>query len=263
MQPSTRPIGALLRQWRETRRMSQLALALDASISTKHLSFVESGRAAPSREMVLTLADALAIPLRGRNALLLAAGFAPVYSQHAFDAPELASARRAVELVLAGLEPYPAIAVDRHWHLVAANRAFAPLVAGIAPALLAPPANVLRASLHPDGLAPRIVNLAEWRAHVLLRLHQQIEVSADPVLTALYAELGGGPGAPARDHADPVATLRLRDGDAVLSLLSTTTVFGTPIDVTLSELAIESFLPADAATAGALQRRANAPVRAQ
>jgi hypothetical protein len=204
--------------------------------------------------MVLTLAEALAIPLRGRNALLLAAGFAPMYSQHSLDSPELAHARTAIDLVLAGHEPYPAIAVDRHWHLVAANRAFAPLVAGIPAELMAPPVNVLRLSLHPDGLAPRIVNLGEWRAHVLQRLQQQIDASGDPVLIALHEELGGGQ--PARAHAELVATLRLRAGDEVLSFITTTTMFGTPIDVTLAELAIESFFPADPETAAALRREA-------
>jgi transcriptional regulator with XRE-family HTH domain len=247
------PVGELLRQWRERRRMSQLALAVNANISTKHISFLESGRASPSRDMVATLADALAIPLRGRNALLLAAGFAPMYSQHAYDAPELAAARRAVDLVLAGHEPYPAIAVDRHWQLVAANRAFAPLLDGISPALREPPINVLRVSLSPDGLANRIVNLPEWRGHVLHRLHQQIEASGDPVLAALYEELGGGPRTQHRDQPELYTTLRLRSGDRELVFLSTTTIFGTPVDVTLAELAIESFFPADAATAAALR----------
>lgn len=233
--------------------MSQLALALDANISAKHVSFLESGRAAPSRDMVLTLADALAVPLRARNTLLLAAGFAPAYSELGIDAPELAAARRAVDLVLAGHEPYPAIAIDRHWKLVAANQAFAPLVAGIPPALLAPPVNVLRLSLHPEGLGPRILNLTEWRAHVFHRLQQQIDASGDPVLIALYDELGGDG---KRAHHEPAAlcaTLRLRIGDRELAFLSTTTIFGSPVDVTLSELAIESFFPADRATADALR----------
>ncbi len=245
-------VGPLLRQWRERRKLSQLALALDANISAKHVSFLESGRAAPSRDMVATLAEALALPLRARNALLLAAGFAPVYPELALDAPELAAARRAVDLVLAGHEPYPAIAVDRHWQLVAANRTFAPLLDGIDPALRAPPVNVLRLSLHPDGLAPRIVNLAEWRGHVLHRLQQQIDASGDPVLAALYDELGGGPRLGPREP-ELLVTLRLRAGDRVLTFLTTTTIFGTPVDVTMSELAIESFFPADAATAAALR----------
>ena len=233
--------------------MSQLALALDANISAKHVSFLESGRAAPSRDMVLALAEALAVPLRARNTLLLAAGFAPAYSELGLDAPELAAARRAVDLVLAGHEPYPAIAIDRHWQMVAANRAFAPLIAGIPPALLKPPVNVLRLSLHPDGLAPRIINFPEWRAHAFHRLQQQVDASGDPLLAALYDELGGDT---KRAHPEPtplLATLRMRVGDRELAFLSTTTIFGSPVDVTLSELAIESFFPADAATAEALR----------
>jgi transcriptional regulator with XRE-family HTH domain len=249
---STHSVGTLLRQWREHRKLSQLALALDANVSTKHVSFIESGRSVPSRDMVVALSEVLDVPLRGRNALLLAAGYAPMYSQHSLDAPELAAARRAVDLLLAGHEPYPAIAIDRHWNLVTANRAFAPIVSGIAPALLAPPVNVLRLGLHAEGLAPRIVNLAEWRAHVLHRLRDQIDASADPVLVALHAELGGSLSTPARP-ADLVATLRLRAGDGVLSFISTTTILGSPLDVTLSELAIESFFPADAETAAALR----------
>lgn len=193
---------------------------------------------------------------RDRNALLLAAGYAPIFPQRSLDDPALAGARRAVELVLRGHEPSPAIAVDRHWTLVAANGAFAPLVAGVDAALLAPPANVLRVSLHPAGLAGRIVNLAEWRAHVFSRLRQQIAASGDGTLVRLLEELRGypGPTATGSDHGDVAAMLRLRAGDEVLSFISTTTIFGTPVDVTLSELAIESFFPADAATAAALRR---------
>lgn len=255
MQLPAQPIGPLLRQWRERRRMSQLALALDANISAKHVSFLESGRAAPSRDMVLALAEALAVPLRARNTLLLAAGFAPAYSELGLDAPELAAARRAIDLLLAGHEPYPAIAIDRHWQLVAANRAFAPLIAGLPPALLAPPVNVLRLSVHPEGLAPRILNFPEWRAHAFHRLQQQIDASGDPVLAALHDELGGAP-ADGRRAPEPtalLATLRMRVGDRELAFLSTTTIFGSPVDVTLSEIAIESFFPADVATAEALR----------
>lgn len=241
--------------------MSQLALALGANISTKHISFLESGRATPSRDMVLTLAEALDIPLRARNALLLAAGFAPLYSQFSLDAPELAPARRAVDLLLTGHEPYPAIAIDRHWNMVAANRAFAPLIEGLAPALLAPPVNVMRLSMHPDGLAPRIVNFPEWRAHAMHRLQQQIEASGDPVLAALYDEMGGEHRPIQRDQPELYATFRMRVRGRELAFLSTTTIFGTPIDVTLSELAIESFFPADAATAAALRELAEAERR--
>jgi hypothetical protein len=204
--------------------------------------------------MVMTLAEALSLPLRARNALLLAAGFAPVFTQYDLDAPELAQTRRAVELVLAGHEPYPALAVDRHWTLVAANKAFAPLLEGITPGLLAAPVNVLRMSLHPEGLAPKIVNLPEWRKHVLHRLQQQIDASGDPVLEELYRELGGGPRVVGEQPPALYVTLKVRLGDREFAFLSTTTIFGTPVDVTSSELAIESFFPADEATANALRR---------
>lgn len=256
---ATPSFGALLRQWRERRKLSQLALALDANVSTKHVSFVESGRTTPSREMVLTLADVLALPLRAQNALLLSAGYAPIYPLHAIDDPALSVARRAVDLVLKGHEPYPAIAIDRHWNLVAANRAFDFFSTGLPELLLAPPTNVLRASLHPEGLAARIENLTEWRAHALRHLHHQVEASGDPVLAALYEELGGAMTAPSpNEHSVLVAQLRVREpsGRGVLSFISTTTMFGTPIDVTMSELAIESFFPADDATAAALHQRA-------
>jgi transcriptional regulator with XRE-family HTH domain len=263
------PVGTLLRAWRQRRRLSQLALACDADISQRHLSFVESGRAAPSRDMIPHLAEQLDIPLRDRNALLIAAGFAPVYRERSLGDPALQAARDAVDLVLKGHEPYPALAVDRHWTLVAANRAVAPLLAGADPALLQPPVNVLRLSLHPAGLAPRIVNLAEWRAHVLTRLHRQVEVSADRVLADLLSELRDYPlreGAPEADArkgnaaaagAGVIVPLQLTSESGVLSFVSTTTVFGTPVDITLSELAIESFFPADAATAGVMRRLAD------
>ena len=260
MNGTTRPVGELLREWRQRRRMSQMDLALDANISTRHLSFLETGRSTPSREMILRLAEQLDIPLRERNALLHAAGFAPVYPQRPLADPALAPARAAVELVLKGHEPYPALAVDRHWTLVAANGAVAPLLAGVAPGLLEPPVNVLRLSLHPDGLAPRIANLAQWRAHLLARLRQQIDATADAKLAELLSELKGyevpdgeEPGA-AQDFAGVVVPLRLRAGEDILNLFSTTTIFGTPIDITLSELALETFFPADAETAAALRK---------
>lgn len=248
--------GDLLRDWRKRRRLSQLDLATEADISQRHLSFVESGRAKPSRDMVLHLAEQLDIPLRERNFLLVAAGYAPVFPERALEDPAMRAARDAVERVLAGHEPHPAIAVDRHWTLLSANRAFAPLLEGIDGALLAPPVNVLRLSLHPKGAAPRIANLAEWRAHILARLRRQAEVSADPVLRALLDELRAYP-APAA--ARPVDTdgiavpLRLATPDGTLSFLSTTMVFGTPVDITLSELTIEAFFPADAETAAAMR----------
>jgi transcriptional regulator with XRE-family HTH domain len=256
------PVGVQLRTWRQRRRMSQLDLACEAEISTRHLSYVETGRAAPSREMLLRLAERLEVPLRERNQLLLAAGFAPMFKERRLDDPDLQAARAAVEQVLRAHEPYPALAVDRHWHLLMANAAVAPLLEGVAPALLQPPVNVLRLSLHPQGVAPRILNLPQWRAHLLARLHAQVAASGDATLAALMRELADYP-VPAATGAEPEATadsagiavpmrLALPDGRQ-LSFLSTTTVFGTPVDVTLSELAIEAFLPADAATAQALR----------
>src|SRR6201991_5095389 len=186
---SSRTVGDLLREWRQRRRMSQLLLAAEAEISTRHLSFVESGRALPSREMLMHLAERLEVPLRARNALLVAAGYAPLFRERPLSDPQLNAAREAVEMVLKGHEPYPALAIDRHWTLVAANRALAPLLTGASPELLKPPVNALRLSLHPDGLAPRIVNLAEWREHILSRLARQIALTADPGLSELRTEL--------------------------------------------------------------------------
>jgi len=260
MHPATRPVGELLREWRQRRRRSQMDLALDAEVSTRHLSFVETGRARPSREMVLLLAEMLEVPLRERNALLQAAGFAPVYPQHSLADPELAAARGAVEMILAAHDPYPALAVDRHWNLVAANAATTRLLGGVvAPHLLAPPANVLRASLHPEGLAPHIANLPVWRGHILARLRQQVAATADATLMELAAELAGYPGG--SEHPGPgesglVVPLLLRMGETMLSLFGTVTVFGTPMDITLAELAVEQFYPADAGTAAALRRLA-------
>ena len=266
--PAARPapsVGALLRGWRRRRGYSQLALALDAGTSARHLSFVETGRAKPSRDMLARLAERLEIPPRERNALLLAAGFAPEHRERPLDDPALRQVREAVALMLASLEPCPALAVDRHWTVLAANRGVALLLAGVAPELAAPPLNALRVSLHPRGLAPRIANLPEWRAHVLSRLRRDVELTADPTLAALLEELRGyGEGADeaASREADDgaavpaVVPLRLRAGDGVLSFISTTTVFGTAVDVTAAELAIESFLPADEATARALRHLA-------
>jgi transcriptional regulator with XRE-family HTH domain len=254
----TQPVGSLLRKWRERRRLSQLDLACEAEISTRHLSFLETGRSLPSREMVLRLAEYLEVPLRERNALLVAAGYAPAFPERPLDDPALQSARKAVDLVLAGHEPYPALAIDRHWTLVASNNAVPSLLAGVDPSLLRPPVNALRLSLHPAGLAPRIANLAEWRSHLLARLRRQIEVTADPVLEKLLNELCGYPGegvenGGAGEYAGVAVPFQLVTGQGVLSFISTTTIFGTPVDVTLSELALESFFPADAATARALR----------
>lgn len=256
-------VGERLREWRQRRHLSQLDLASEADISARHLSFLETGRSRPSRDMVLHLAERLEVPLRERNQLLVAAGYAPVFPERKLDDPALHAARQAVDLVLAGHEPYPALAVDRHWQLLAHNRAVPPLLAGIDAALLEPPVNVLRLSLHPNGLAPRIANWAEWRAHLLARLRHQTDLSADPVLTDLLRELRGYP-APAGVVAGPppavpdtgamVVPLRLTTVAGTLSFISTTTVFGTPVDITLSELALETFFPADPATADALRR---------
>lgn len=265
--PDAGSVGELLRGWRMRRRRSQLALALDADVSARHLSFLETGRARPSREMLHRLAECLEIPHRERNTLLVAAGYAPEHRARGLDDAALREVRAAVDLMLAGLDPCPALAVDRHWTLLAANPAAGRLLAGVAPELAAPPVNVLRASLHPDGLAPRIANLAEWRGHLLERLRREVENTADPVLAALLEELRGYPAprgaalrAPAaRDGGAevPVAIpLRLRTDDGLLSFLSTTTVFGTAVDVTAAELVIESLLPADTHTAEALRRLA-------
>jgi len=269
MLSTARPIGDLLREWRQRRRMSQLDLACEADISTKHLSFLETGRSQPSRDMLLHLAERLEIPLRERNLLLVAAGYAPVFPERPLADPALDAARKAMELVLAGHEPYPALAVDRHWTLVAANAAVAPLLAGVDPALTRPPVNVLRLSLHPQGLAPRIVNLREWRAHLLARLHHQVDITADRVLVELMNELAAypapraTPGAGAKsDYAGVVVPFQLATERGVLSFFSTTTVFGTPVDITLSELALECFYPADAATAESLRRIAKPGPRA-
>src|ERR1700694_6065278 len=199
---SAQTIGAHLRDWRQRRRLSQLDLALEAEISTKHLSFLETGRSQPSRDMVLRPAEPLEVPLRERNVLLVSAGYAPVFPQRPLADPALEAARRAVDLVLKGHEPYPALAVDRHWTLLARNAAVPPLLAGADAALLAPPVNVLRLSLHPQGLAPRIENLGEWRAHILARLHQQIDATADAVPVKLMDELAAyAVGAAARHKA--------------------------------------------------------------
>lgn len=258
MPPGARsPFGEHLRHWRQHRRLSQQGLALEAEISTRHLSYVETGRAQPSREMVLRLAERLSVPLRERNALLVAAGFAPMYQARPLDHPDLAAARQAVELVLKGHEPSPALAVDRHWNLVAANAVVPLLLDGVAPWLLEPPVNVLRLSLHPEGLGPRLANSAQWRAHLLHRLQQQIAATADSELQALHDEIAAYPFAEDKDSPlpSPIAVpFELHTHLGTLSFISTITIFGTPVDVTLQELAVESFFPANAETQQALQR---------
>lgn len=256
-------VGEHLRDWRMRRRMSQLDLAAEAEISTRHLSFVETGRSRPSRDMLLRLADGLEMPLRERNRLLLAGGFAPLHPERDLSDPDMAPARAAIDRLLAAHSPFPALAIDRRWNLVAANDAVAPLLAGAAGALLAPPVNVLRLSLHPDGLAPRILNLGEWRAHILHRLAHQQRASADPGLAALAEELAAYPGRAAASPprlAGPLdgllVPLRLATPAGALSLISTTTVFGTAQDVTLAEIALETFFPADSESEALLRRLA-------
>ena len=258
----------LLRQWRGRRRLSQLALAAEAGLSQRHLSFLECGKAQPSREMVSRLADQLALPLRERNAMLVAAGFSPEAGERGADHPDLAAAMQVVGRILDGHAPHPALAVDRNRNLVCANAPALALLDGIAPHLLEPPVNVLKVSLHPDGLAPRIRNYREWRAHLLERLGRQADMSGDAEIAALVEELGAYPvprsakpqPVAGRDrHAGIAVPLELLAGETVLSFLSTTTVFGTALDIFLSELTIECFFPADAATAAAMAAPAASP----
>jgi transcriptional regulator with XRE-family HTH domain len=251
--------GALLREWRQRRNLSQLEVALRSAVSARHLIFIETGRARPSREMVLHLAERLEVPLRERNHLLLAAGFAPVFGERSLDEDEMAPVRAALERFLSAHEPYPAVVFDRHWNIVAGNRAVAYVTRGVAPELLAPPANVLRIALHPDGMAARISNLPEWSKYLLGRLRREIEVTRDPELESLYDELVAYPGIAAeRDRANPpppndvLLTHELLLEDTQLALFSTITSFGTARDVTLAELTIEAFYPANAHTAEAL-----------
>jgi len=252
-------VGDLIKDWRTRRRLSQLDLALEAGISQRHLSFVESGRSAPSRDMVEMLCQHLDLPLRERNVVLLSAGYAPAYSERKLSDPSMAAARAAVERVLKGHEPNPALAVDRWWNLQMANAAVTPMLALVQDkSLLEGTPNVLRLSLHPGGLAKNIVNLGQWKAHALWRLGQQISATHDPKLIALEEELLGYPAPPAprreRTEADAIAlNFELRVGDNVLSFITTTTIFGTPADVTLSELAVEAFFPANAQTAAMVQ----------
>jgi transcriptional regulator with XRE-family HTH domain len=252
------PLGGLLRDWRQRRRLSQLDLALEAGVSARHLSFLETGRSKPSREMVLHLSEQLEVPLRDRNQLLLAAGFAPAYGEQPLDAPAMAPVRDALDRILKGHEPYPAVVVDRAWDLAAANASIGVFTALAGPHLLEPPANALRITLHPQGMAPHILNLPEWRAHLLDRLRRQIAVTSDDRLAALYAELSEYPGGEAElsAHEPGIAVpLRIRVDGADLAFLSTIATFGTAVDITLAELSIEAFFPADEVTARSLLRR--------
>ena len=254
--------GDQLREWRQRRRLSQLDLAVEAELSTRHLSFVETGRAKPSRDMVMRLAEALDLPLRNRNALLIAAGYAPSFPERPIDDAAQTEARRLVQRILDAHMPFPALAVDRHWQLVMHNQAVGALMAGAAPHLLAPPVNVLRLSLHPEGLAPQIANLADWKRHILERLRHQFSESGDPMLDELIEELRSYPApaskTPAAISGASIAVPLILDSPVgQLSFISTTTVFGTPVEVTLSEIAIESFFPADDETAERLRMLAH------
>ncbi len=250
----------MLRSWRQRRRVSQLDLAIEADVSSRHVSFLETGRARPSREMVMRLAEELEVPLRHRNRLLVSAGFAPVFPEREVRAPELELVRQALDKILAGHEPYPALVVDAGWDLVAANAAAGMFMAGVPEELLAEPVNVMRLSLHPDAMGGRLVNLPEVRAHLLHRLRRQAEVSGSGRLAELHDELAAYtyPGVDlnvmhAPGPADILMPLRIRDGDRVLSMFTTIATFGTPVDVTVSELAIETFWPNDEETAAAFR----------
>jgi transcriptional regulator with XRE-family HTH domain len=252
---TTAPLGTLLKDWRRRRRLSQLDLALEAGVSARHLSFLETGRAKPSREMVLHLSEQLEVPLRDRNRLLLAAGFAPAFEERPIDAPEMAPVREALDHVLTGHDPYPAVVVDRAWNIAAANQSAAMFTAGLPEHLLEPPVNILRATLHPDGLAPRILNYGEVRAHLLERLRRQVALTADDDAAVLFAELSAYPGETAEVHAPGeqiVVPLRFDAGGRELAFFSTIATFGTAVDITLSELSIEAFFPADEATSAYL-----------
>jgi transcriptional regulator with XRE-family HTH domain len=263
--------GRTLKTWRQQRRLSQLDLASDAEISTRHLSFLETGRSRPSRDMILHLAECLDVPLRERNSLLVSAGFAPIFAQHDFEGEGASAIRKAVDQILSAHAPFPALAMDRHWNMVAANEIVPLMLVGIDPDLLRPPVNLLRLSLHPKGLAGRVVNFGQWRDHLLDRLRRQIEVTADRKLIGLYDEAKRyrPPGeenlmpnevgfeALEKDAIDSlIVPLIVKTDAGIMRFISTTTVFGTPVEVTLSELAIETLLPADAETSRALSQLA-------
>ncbi|NLE79683.1 MAG: helix-turn-helix domain-containing protein [Rhodococcus sp.] len=259
-----RPVGILLREWRDRRRLSQLGLSARAGVSARHLSFIENGRSQPTRAMILRLSECMEVPLRQQNTLLLAGGHAPAYPQHTLSDIPMAAVSDAIDRIIAAHEPFPAVVVDRNWELVAGNNAAGMLMEGASPHLLEPPVNVLRLSLHPDGMAPRIVNLGQWRAHLLDRLAHEAEAAGDEALSNLYDELCAYPGvdesqgnAPSDQGLQPLLVpLRYRVDGVELSMFSTTTVFGTPRDVTLSEIAIEAFYPSDTETAEFFRRRA-------
>jgi transcriptional regulator with XRE-family HTH domain len=249
------PFGSLMRDWRQRRRLSQLDLAIEADVSARHVSFIETGRSTPSRAMVLRLASVLNVPLREQNQMLLAAGLAPVYGERSLDDPDMAAVREGVERVLNAYNPFPCVVVDRCWQIVSANAGAGVLLDGVAPSLLERP-NALRIALHPEGLAPRIRNLAQWRHHLVERLRREAAVSGSTELSALVAEMESYPGglADTRDLGGVAVPLELYTADGkLLTFLSTVTTFGTALDLTAAELSIEAFLPADEATAAALR----------
>jgi len=250
-------IGALLREWRQRRHLSQLDLSSESGVSSRHVSFIETGRAKPSREMVLQLATMLEVPLREQNQLLVAAGYAPSFRERRLDDPDMAAIRAGLEIVLRGYEPFPCLVVDRGWNLLLANSGVNAILAGVAPHLLEPPINVMRLSLHPEGLAPQIRNLAQWRAHVLGRLGREAAVSGSSALVELHTELLAYPGGMAEHDTDEIAVpLRIEMSGVELSFMSTVTTFGTALDLTAAELSIEAFLPADEITAEAVRKLA-------
>ncbi|WP_369175413.1 helix-turn-helix domain-containing protein [Streptomyces sp. R28] len=253
-------VGPLLRAWREQRRVSQLELALRADSSARHISFIETGRSRPSEEMVLRLAEHLEVPVRERNALLLAAGYAPHYPETPLDDPALDAVRAGMEQLIQGYEPYPALVVDAMYHVHAANRGILMLLDGIPEHLLAPPLNTMRLTLHPEGLAPRIRNLREWRGHLLAQMDRQIALHRSEPLRRLYEEVAAYPvpeetpgAAPAEAAPYFALPLLIEHEGRVLSFVSSISTFNTPMDVTVAELAIETFLPADPATVKYLQ----------
>ncbi|MCX2926844.1 helix-turn-helix domain-containing protein [Streptomyces sp. NEAU-W12] len=262
--PAAENVGPLLRAWREQRRVSQLELALRADSSARHISFVETGRSRPSEEMVLRLAEHLDVPVRERNALLLAAGYAPRFPETPLDSPALEALREGIERLIAGYEPYPALVVDAMYDVVAANRGIMTLFEGVPRSLLVPPLNAVRLTLHPQGLAPRIRNLREWRGHLLEQMERQIALRRSAPLRALYEEVaafpapesepGGSAGTADGEEASASVAyfalpLRIEHGGRVLSFVSSISTFNTPMDVTVAELAVETLLPADPATA--------------
>ena len=262
---SQRSVGPVLREWRERRRLTQLDLALDAGISARHLSFVETGRSKPGREMLLRILGQLEVPFREQNRLLLANGHAPAFPERSLEDPELLPVREALDQILAGHEPYPGVVVDRSWNLVAANSAMRGLAEEVTidPALLEPPVNVLRLGFHPRGLAPLIVNIGRWRAHFCQRLERQVAVTGEPGLADLLEEIAGYPipgdepaPAPDPEARELLGPVRFRaPGGAELSFFGLFATFDTPFEVTTSELAMELLFPADEATAEALGPR--------